>query len=68
MITVPSGLTSKINIGFIQEGTGDVSFTTSGTVINSPLGMVKLKGQYYWGYLEQEAVTNTYYLLGNLKV
>ena len=67
-ITVPSGLLSKINIGFIQQGTGDVNFTTLGTTINSPLNMLKIKGQNYWAYLEQITNTNVYQLVGSLKL
>lgn len=66
-ITVPSGLTSKIGVGFIQKGTVDVSFIASSTTINNPIGL-KIKGQYYQTFLEQEAATNTFYLLGNTKV
>jgi len=66
-ITVPSGLLSKINIGFIQQGSGDVTFVQSGTVINSPSSMKKIKGQHYNAYLEQVVATNVYQLVGNLK-
>lgn len=66
-ITVPSGLVSKIGIGFTQKGTGDVSYVASGTTINNPIGL-KIKGQYYQTYLSQEAATNIYYLGGNTKV
>lgn len=66
-ITVPSGLTSKINVGFIQKGTADVSYVASGTTINSPIGF-KIKGQFYQTFLEQEDNTNVFYLLGNTKI
>lgn len=66
-ITVPSGLTSKIGVGFTQKGTGDVSYVASGTTINNPIGL-KIKGQYYQTFLSQEASTNIYYLGGNTKV
>lgn len=66
-ITVPAGLMSKINIGFIQQGSGDVTFVQSGTVINSPSSMKKIKGQHYNAYLEQVVATNVYQLVGNLK-
>jgi len=65
-ITVPSGLTSKIGVGFIQKGTGDVTFISSGTTINNPTGL-KIKGQYYQTFLEQELSTGMFYLLGNTK-
>lgn len=67
-ITVPAGLMSKINVGFIQQGTGDVTFSGSGVTINSPLNMLKIKGQNYWAYLEQVTNTNVYHLIGSLKV
>lgn len=65
-ITVPSGLVSKIGIGFTQKGTGDISYTASGTTINNPIGL-KIKGQYYQTYLSQELSTNIFYLGGNTK-
>ncbi len=67
-ITVPTGLMSKINVGFIQQGTGEVNFLASSTTINSPLNMLKIKGQNYWAYLEQVTNTNVYHLVGSLKV
>lgn len=66
-ITVPSGLTSKIGVGFTQKGTGDISYTASGTTINNPIGL-KIKGQYYQTYLSQELSTNNYFLGGNTKI
>ena len=65
-ITVPSGLMSKIEVGFIQSGSGDVSFAGSGTTIQNPIGL-KIKGEFYQAYLEQDASTNRYFLLGNIK-
>jgi hypothetical protein len=68
-ITVPTGLMAKINAGFIQQGTGDVTFITSGTAIATPLaGAYKIKGQNYNAYLEQVGTSNFYHLLGNIKV
>ena len=66
-ITVPSGLTSKIGVGFTQKGTGDVTYTASGTTINNPIGL-KIKGQFYQTYLSQELATNIFYLGGNTKL
>ena len=66
-ITVPSGLTSKIGVGFTQKGTGDISYTASGTTINNPIGL-KIKGQFYQTYLSQELATNIFYLGGNTKL
>ena len=65
-ITVPSGLTSKIGVGFTQKGTGDISYTASGTTINNPIGL-KIKGQFYQTYLSQELATNIFYLGGNTR-
>jgi hypothetical protein len=59
---------SKINIGFIQQGTSDVTFVASGVTIKSPLNMLKIKGQNYWAYLEQVTNTNVYHLIGSLKL
>jgi len=66
-ITVPSGLTSKFGVGFTQKGSADVTFVTSGTTINNPIGL-KIKDQYYQTYLSQELSSNIYYLGGNTKV
>ena len=66
-ITVPSGLTSKIGVGFTQKGFGDVTYITSGTTINNPIGL-KIKGQYYQTFLSQELSTNNYFLGGNTKI
>ena len=65
-ITVPSGLISKIGVGFTQKGTGDISYTASGTTINNPIGL-KIKGQFYQTYLSQELATNIFYLGGNTR-
>ena len=66
-ITVPSGMTSKIGVGFTQKGVGDVAYTASGTTINSPVGL-KIKGQFYQTYLTQELNTNIFYLGGNTRI
>lgn len=67
-VTVPaSGLDPKFQIGFIQKGTGDITFVASGGVtIQNPTGL-KSKGQYYSTFIEKEASTQIYYLLGNTK-
>ena len=66
-ITVPTGLLTKIAVGFIQQGTGTVTFVPSSTTINSPSSYVKIKGQNFWAYLEQVENSNTYQLTGALK-
>jgi hypothetical protein len=69
-ITIPSGLLSKINIGFIQQGSGDVTIVAgAGVTINTPIsGGYKIKGVNYNAYLEQVNSSDVYQLLGNLKV
>lgn len=67
-IIVPASLKPNISIGFIQQGTADVTFVESGTTINSPLSMKKIKGQNYNAYITQVSNTNTYQLVGNLKL
>ena len=67
-ITAPIGLQSKIEVGFIRDGLGDVTFNTSGgAIIKTAVGL-KINKQYDQAYLLQDLATNTYYLLGNLKV
>jgi hypothetical protein len=56
-ITIPN-----FSVGFIQEGTGDVTFVGA----TNPVGL-KLKGQGYQAYIERKLATSTYYLLGNTK-
>lgn len=66
-ITIPTGLTTKFAIGFIQQGTGDVTFVESGTTINSPLDYLKIKGENYWAYLEKVGSSEVFQLAGELK-
>jgi hypothetical protein len=66
-ITVPTGLAENISVCFFQLGTADVTFAQDGTTINTPIGL-KIKGQYWWGYLEQRGTSNVYQLAGNLKI
>lgn len=68
-IEVPAGLITNFNVGFIQEGTGDVNFVGSGgvTILNAIDGF-KIKGQKYQAFLEKKQATETFYLLGNTKV
>lgn len=53
--------------GFIQEGTGTVTFVGSGVTLLSANGL-KIKGQYSQVLLERKFNTNIYYLLGNTKI
>ena len=66
-ITIPAGLGQAFQCGFVQTGTGTVTFVASGTTVNTPTGY-KIKGQNYNAYVEQLGTSGTYYLLGNLKV
>jgi hypothetical protein len=66
-ITVPSGLVSNFEVGFIQQGTGDVTFVSSGTTLKNPIGFL-LKGQDYAVMLEKVQTTEVFYLTGNTKV
>ncbi len=67
-ITIPDGLTDSLSIGFIQEGTGDVTFVTSGvSTLNTVVGF-KIAGQNDNVLLEKKLATSTYYLLGNTKL
>jgi hypothetical protein len=50
-------------VGFIQEGSADVTFVG----VTNPVGL-KLKGQGYQAFIERKLSTATYYLLGNTKV
>lgn len=64
-ITVPTGLVANFEAGFIQEGTGVVTFSASGTTINTPTGL-KIKGQRYQAFIEKRLSSETFYLLGNV--
>lgn len=67
-IIVPASLKANIAVGFIQQGTADVTFVESGTTINSPLIMKKIRGQHYNAYITQVGGSNIYQLVGNLKL
>lgn len=66
-IVVPTGLTANFEAGFIQEGTGTVTFSASGTTINTPTGF-RIKGQRYQAFIEKKLSSETFYLLGNVIV
>lgn len=68
VVNVPNTLPSNFTVAFIQEGTGEITISPSGTsVINTAIGY-KIKGQYYWALLEKKINTNIYYLIGSTKV
>ncbi len=66
-ITVPTGLLDKFECGFVQQGTGLVTFVASGVTLNTPSGL-KIKGQNYNAYVTKIGSTNVFHLLGNLIV
>jgi len=63
-ITISLGAITIPNfcVGFIQEGTADVTFTG----VTNPIGL-KSKGQGYQTFIERKLATSSYYLLGNTK-
>lgn len=69
-ISIPTGLSSKFAVAFIQKGSGDITFLNEvGVTRKTPIiGAYKLKGENYFAYLEQEGATNTFYLGGNIKI
>lgn len=66
-ITVDTALPSNFVAGLIQKGSGDVTFVEDGTTINTPVGLL-IKGQNYAVAIEQDALTDEFFLLGNTKV
>lgn len=66
-ITIPTGLMPKIQVGFIQTGTGEITFVPSGTTIKTPVGL-KIKGINYNAYIEKIGTSTDFHLLGNLKI
>ena len=66
-ITINSSITiPNFCVGFIQEGTGDVTFVGSGVSLTNPVGL-KSKGQGYATFIERKLNTSNYFLLGNTK-
>lgn len=64
----PSAYT--FNVGFVQKGTGTVTFVASGVTLNSEGGKLKIRGQHDQVYLEMQYVgtgAGTYTLFGNRK-
>ena len=67
-ITIDSSITlPNFGVGFVQEGTGDVTFVGSGVSLTNPVGL-KSKGQGYQTFIERKLATSTFYLLGNTKI
>lgn len=68
-INIPVGLMDSISVGFIQQGSGDVTIAGVGTTIRTPIvGAYRIKGMNYNAYVEQIGTSNNYHLLGNIKV
>lgn len=66
-IEVPSGLMENISVGFLKKGTGKVSFIKNGTTIETTEpNTLTIKGILLPVYIEQEGISNTYNLMGNL--
>ena len=67
-ITIDSSVTlANFGVGFIQEGTGDVTFVGSGVSLTNPIGL-KSKGQGYATFIERKLNTSNYFLLGDTKI
>jgi len=58
---------SNVEIGFVQQGTGLVTFVASGTTLNTPTGL-KIKGQNNQVALDKKGSTSIFYLTGNNKL
>ena len=67
-ITIDSSITlPNFCVGFIQEGTGDVTFVGTGVSLTNPVGL-KSKGQGYATFIERKLNTTSFFLLGNTKI
>jgi len=69
-INVPNGLVDNFSCVFIQEGSGEVTIQSSGTatVLKPAILQNIIKGQNYWAMIEKKLTTDTYFLLGSLKI
>jgi hypothetical protein len=59
-------LQNKFCVGFVQEGTGDVTISVTGASLKTAIGN-KIKGQNDQAFLERKEGTTTFFLLGNTK-
>lgn len=67
VITIPTGLSSEFSIAAVQLGSGNVTFVTSGTIINGLEYLIEGENKQVW--LERSPVgVEKYALLGNTKV
>ena len=68
-VTIPLDLPDEFQVGFIQNGTGDVEIIGDlGVTLNNAISGFKIKGQYDHVFLEKRGSSEEYYLLGNTKV
>lgn len=67
-ITVPSGLSDKHEVYYIQEGSNDVSFVASSTTVKSPDNKLKISMQNGWAYTVQKGTSDVFNLVGLLKI
>ena len=65
-ITIPTGLKAGINVGFIQAGTGKVTFVGSGITLNSYNNLTAMKGQFCNAFIEKQLSDEVFYLFGTL--
>ena len=66
-ITIDSSITlPNFCVGFVQEGTGDVTFVGTGVSLTNPVGL-KSKGQGYATFIERKLNTSNYFSLGDTK-
>jgi hypothetical protein len=71
-VLIPNNLTYAFNVGFIQQGTGSITFAIapgSGNALRTPItGAFRLAGDNFWAFLERVQSTTEFHLLGNIKV
>lgn len=66
-ITVPTGLLEKFYSVFIRQGSGEVSIVSSGTTINTPIGLrINLQNDHIC--LDKVGSTEVFHLTGNNKI
>lgn len=56
---------SNIEVGFVQQGIGLVTFVASETTLKTPTGL-KIKGENYQAYIQQVESSNVWHVLGNV--
>lgn len=66
-LTVPSGLGSKFNCTVYQRGTGNITFTMSGTTWSNPHSFTKTFGKGSIANINPSEITDTYEIQGDLQ-